>query len=154
MQIVEFKKLKIQNLTAIRQLWEDLNRVHLQDSVHFKEHYETFSFDKRSESWRKLPEKNFYLLIAEAEDSGTIAYCVSTIAADRKGEIDSLFVSPEYRQRGIGETLVKASMEWLRVNECKPIQLAVSYGHESVLGFYQRLGFYPRLTVLELKEND
>jgi len=154
MQTVEFKKIKIQNLTAIKQLWEDLNRVHLEDSVYFKEYYETFSFDKRSESWRKLQEENFYLLIAEAEDSGAIAYCVSTIDADRKGEIDSLFVSPEYRRRGIGETLLKSSMEWLRVSKCKPIRLAVSYGHESVLGFYQKLRFYPRLTVLELKEND
>jgi ribosomal protein S18 acetylase RimI-like enzyme len=154
MQHVTFKRLPANELTRIKPLWEDLNRIHRDDSVYFKEHYAAFSFEIRSAGWLKLPEDNFHLLIALTKDMVPIGYCVSTIDTNRKGEIDSLFVSTTFRQQGIGKALLEKSMERLQGNQCKPIRLTVSYGHESVLGFYQRLGFYPRLTTLEWKEKD
>ena len=152
--MVEYKRVAAHKLTEIKTLWEELNRIHLVDSVYFKEHYATFSFDKRSAPWLRLTEENFHLLVAETKDSTLVGYCVSTIDANQKGEIDSLFVTPAFRQQGIGRALVEESMRWLQRNQCKPICLTVSHGHESVLAFYQQLGFYPRSTTLEFKGQD
>jgi diamine N-acetyltransferase len=154
MQTVEYRRVPAHKLTEIKPLWEELNKIHLVDSVYFKEHYVTFSFDKRSAPWLKLPEENFYLLVAETEDSIPVGYCVSTIDTELKGEIDSLFVTPAFREQGIGRTLIEKSRKWLESNQCQSIRLAVSYGHESVMGFYQRLGFYPRLTILKWKNTN
>jgi len=153
MQTINYKKLTTTELARIKPLWEELNRIHLADSVYFKEHYTHFSFEDRIENLLKLPEKNLHLLIAETEDFSPIGYCISTIDTNKKGEIDSLFVKAEFRKQGIGRVFVVKSMEWLHDNNANPIRLTVSYGHESVLGFYQRMGFYPRLTVLELKND-
>jgi len=148
-----YRRLDTTELPIIKDLWEELNLIHLTDSVYFKEHYASFSFAKRSKGWLKLPEDDFHLLVAETKDSVPVGYCVSTIDTNRKGEIVSLFVSTEFRRKGIGELLVRESMEWLNNKQHISIRLSVSYGHEKVLGFYQKLGFYPRLTTLELKNN-
>lgn len=149
MQTIKYKRLKINKLGEIKLLWEDLNDNHLKDSIYFKEHYTTYSFEKRSAGWLKLPKKNFHLLIAETKDLVIIGYCVSTIDENWKGEIDSLYIKPEFRQQGIGKTTLNKSFQWLQIYHCKPIQLSVSYGHESVIGFYQKLGYYPKFTTLE-----
>jgi len=153
MEKLIYRRLDTTELPVIKDLWKELNLIHLTDSVYFKEHYASFSFTERSRSWLKLPEDDFHLLVAETKDSVPVGYCASTIDANRKGEIDSLFVSTEYRRKGVGELLVRKSIEWLNNKQCISIRLSVSYGHEKVLGFYQKLGFYPRLTTLELKNN-
>lgn len=154
MHTITYRKLTCSELARIKPLWKELNRIHLADSIYFKEHYAHFSFEERSGNWLRLPEENFHLLVAETEDLIPIGYCISTIDANLKGEIDSLFVSAAFRKQGIGKVLMKKSMEWLQANQCNPIRLTVSYGHESILGFYQRMGFYSRLTVLEWKNDD
>jgi ribosomal protein S18 acetylase RimI-like enzyme len=154
MQPIEYKILTKDKLAEIKPLWEELNLIHLEDSVYFKEHYAAFSFEKRSAGWLNMPEEHFHLLIAATKESGPVGYCVSTINTTGKGEIDSLFVCASFRQQGIGKTLTEKNLEWLLENRCNPIRLTVSYGHESVFGFYQRLGFYPRLTTLEWKESN
>lgn len=151
MQTIIYKRITTTELARIKPLWIELNQIHLADSVYFKEHYTHFSFEERIGSWVNIPEKNFHMLVAETEDSTLVGYCISTIDENRKGEIDSLFVSDAFRKQGIGTVFMKKSMEWLLTNQCKPIRLSVSYGHEKVFGFYQQLGLFPRLTILELK---
>jgi ribosomal protein S18 acetylase RimI-like enzyme len=149
--MVLYEILPASRLDEIKHLWEALNLVHFDDSVYFREHFASFTFEKRSAHWRAMSEKNILILVAKADDQKLIGYCVSTIDDANEGEIDSIFVEPEYRGKQIGRELVLKSLDWLRKNNCKPIRLAVSYGHESVIGFYQKLGFYPRLSVLEWK---
>jgi diamine N-acetyltransferase len=152
MSSITYKQLSINNLSEIKPLWEELNKIHSVDSVYFKEHYQSFSFETRSSKWMKLQEDNIFILVAQTDNSTPIGYCVSTIDIDKNAEIDSLFVDTNFRQQGIGRELIEKSKEWLEKNSCQSIRLSVSYGHESVLVFYQRLGFYPRLTALEWKE--
>jgi diamine N-acetyltransferase len=152
MSIITYKQLSLHNLSEIKPLWEELNKIHLADSVHFKEHYQSFSFESRSSKWMKLQEKDIFILVAQTNDSTSIGYCVSTIDVDKNAEIDSLFVDTNFRQLGIGRKLIEKSKEWFQKNSCQSIRLSVSYGHESVLPFYIKSGFFPRLTILELKE--
>jgi len=154
MEIIEYKRLTTNELSQIRVLWEKLNQTHLNDSIYFKDHYAHFSFEERISCWTKLPEKNFQLLIAQTSEFIPIGYCIATINANQGGEIDSLFIDSTFRMQGIGKILMEKSMKWLQKNHCKPIRLNVSYGHESVIEFYQQFGFYARLTTLELIENE
>ena len=148
--ILQVKKLQ---LPVIKLLWEKLNALHLEDSVYFKEHYSTFTFEKRTLRWSKLAESDIIILIAKNTSENIVGYCVSTIH-DNEGEVDSIFVEAEYRKHNIGKQLVETSIEWLKHKGCSKIKLGVSFGHESVFKFYQKLGFYPRMTMLELKNNE
>jgi len=152
MSSITYKRLSILNLSEIKPLWEELNKIHLADSVYFKEHYQSFSFESRSSKWMKLQEDNIFILFAQTDNLTSIGYCVSTIDIDKNAEIDSLFVDTNFRKQGIGHELIEKSKEWLQKNSCKSIRLSVSYGHENVLPFYLKSGFFPRLTTLEFKK--
>jgi diamine N-acetyltransferase len=151
MKTVFYKILSVSQLNEIKPLWEVLNRVHRDDSVYFRDHYASFTFEKRSTRWKTISKENILILAAETEEKKMIGYCVSTIDDANEGEIDSLFVDPNFRGQQIGRELVLKSLDWLRDNQCKPIRLAVCFGHENVIGFYEKLGFFPRMTVLEYK---
>lgn len=140
-------------LIRIRPLWEKLNEIHLRDSVFFKEFYAHFSFEKRSEKWLEMPDDKLLILVVADRFDTITGYCVSTISPSNVGEVDSLFVESAFRNQGLGKQLLTQSVEWLKSRQCAPIRLSVSYGHESVIDFYNKLGFYPRLSVLELNDN-
>jgi ribosomal protein S18 acetylase RimI-like enzyme len=154
MKKINYQKLNLSQLSEIRPLWEALNQIHGEDSVCFKDHYARFTFEKRSARRETMSEEDVLILVAENAGQQLIGYCVSTIDKQKLGEIDSLYVSPEFRGCGVGRTFTVRSLEWLQSNRCKPIRLAVSYGHESVLPFYQTIGFYPQLTILEYKDKE
>lgn len=145
-----FENLPLREIDSIKPLWEKLNALHCQDSVFFKDHYAVFTFDKRVEGiWQKPPDEVKITLVRQADQA--CAYCLST-ADGANGEIDSLYVDEALRGQGVGRRLVEQHAAWLREKGCTKIRLAVSYGHESVLEFYHRCGFFERLTVLEYKD--
>ncbi len=147
----DYQLLPVGELHRIKPLWEKLNSIHLKDSIYFKDHYTSFTFEKRTVAWSKLSEENIRIWVAASENE-IVGYCVATVTNDGKGEVDSLCVEEAWQKRGVGETLVQKSVAWLESKQCSPIRLIVSHGHESVLGFYEKLGFYPRATILELKQ--
>jgi len=57
------------------------------------------------------------------------------------GRINSVYVMPEYRRRGIARALMRATMEWLKRRGCVGVRLNSS---EDGLALYQSLGFKPR----------
>ena len=149
-QLPNYQLLPRTELFRIKPLWEKLNAIHLQDSVYFKDHYSNFTFEKRIMAWNALPDEQVWILAAEVDDD-IVGYIVATATDDGKGEIDSLCVDEAWQNKGVGDSLVRESLAWLESKKCNPIRLIVSYGHESVMGFYEKLDFYPRATILELK---
>lgn len=144
--------LDIAHISSIKSLWEQLNTVHLQDSTHFKNHYKNFTFEKRIENLTSK-EQCEYLIKTLLDDNEIVGYCLCSI--NRKvGEIDSLFIQEDYREYGYGRNLVQAGLQWFEENYCEKVQVSVAAGHESVLGFYEKFGFYPRLTYLVQKRED
>ncbi len=146
-KIIAIGKSQIQRLKS---LWEKLNEMHLTDSNYFKEQYKEFTFDKRCEKFIEM-EDNKILIELVIDNEIPVGYCISTIDKG-VGEIDSLFVEEIYRKFGFGRQLILNSIKWLKRNHCIKIFVTVAEGHESVFGFYQRFGFYPRMTYLQLKE--
>lgn len=152
METLTYRRLAKQSLYEIKPLWEELNKIHLKDSVYFKDHYTTFNFDKRAANWKDIPEENIFILVVDSVEDIPVGYCVST-TKDQYGEVDSLFLNPDYRGNGLGRQLLKKNIDWLKSKNCRTIRLSVSYGHENVVGFYEKMGLYPRLTVLEYKNS-
>lgn len=143
------RTLSKNDLALLKPLWEKLNEIHLHDSPHFKNFYEAFTFEQRIVSFDTIKADNLLIQIVEV-DGKIFGYCISTIT-NETGEIESLYLEESVRGNGLGETLCRNAIEWMKKRSCKKFEVSVSYGHEGVFGFYEKLGFYPRMTMLQLK---
>jgi ribosomal protein S18 acetylase RimI-like enzyme len=147
---IETRDIAKAEIGCIKPLWEELNRIHLADSVHFKDHYRSFTFEKRMGTLLEREDAN--LKITAAFSGATaLGYCVSTIAGT-DGEVEALCVHESIRGEGIGRDLVQSHIAWMKARGCQRIRVSVSHGHDSPLGFYHKLGFRERLLVLELQD--
>jgi len=81
-----------------------------------------------------------------------VGYCVSSLSAEKTGEIESIFIEEKYRSQGIGSSLVTRALEWLDTKGSVRNRVSVGDGNEEAWGFYAKFGFYPRMTVLEQKK--
>ncbi len=143
------RELPKKEIIKLKQLWEKLNQVHLQDSIYFKEHYKEFTFEKRFADFEKIDDKNIKIKIIKDSEI-IVGYCIAT-KKETAGEIDSIYIDEEYRKEGYGKKLIDESIHWLK-KKCQKIMVAVANGQENVFDFYKQCGFYPRLTYLQLKE--
>lgn len=93
-------------------------------------------------------------IASDSENGLDVGYCISTIVETdfgRIGEIESVFVESNYRNRGIGRNLMKSALEWMDDRKVDRKILGVVEGNEGVYEFYRRFGFYPKSTKLEQK---
>ena len=135
-------------LDRIEPLWKALNAIHLEKSVHFKEHYTSFTFAARKKALLSAAEKGRLLALLACVEDQPVGYCVAS-AVDGEGEVDSLYVCEEYRRKGVAKNLMERALAWLEQSGAGRITLKVSVGNEEVLGFYARFGFFPRLAELQ-----
>jgi len=150
--VVTLRRIQKKDIAIIRPLWDKLRLHHYETSVHFKDFYTTFTFEIRTRKLLELNEDDLFLEIAELETGDLIGYCISSISKDCAGELDSIYIEDEFRKRGVGSGLVRDSIEWMKSRACAHIIVGVANGNESALPFYEKFGFLPRMTVLELKD--
>lgn len=136
-------------LDEIKELWEQLNVHHRDRAPHFASVFASKTFADRRANILAHSAGGLCVLLARDLTGKLIGYCVNTITEKRVGEIDSLFVLPEYRGKGLGEALVEQSIRWLNEQGVEKIFLEVSAGNEQVFSFYAKFGFYPAKIVLE-----
>ncbi len=149
----EIIELPIEGLDRLEPLWRQLNALHWRESPYFRRHHESITFADRKAAWiRYGADRLIVAAVRESASGALLGYCVSGHLADGRGEIESLYVDDSLRGRGFGSLLVRRHVAALRERGCGMIRVAVSYGHESVFGFYEKLGFYPRLTYLEMRD--
>ncbi len=139
-------------LDDIKELWEQLNVHHRDRAPHFSAVFARKTFADRKADILAHAAGGLCVLLARDNAGKLIGYCVNTICEFRVGEIDSLFILPEYRGQGLGEILVERSVSWLNEQEVIKIFLEVSAGNEQVFEFYAKYGFYPAKIVLEQQE--
>lgn len=138
-------------LDEIRPLWEKLRSHHHEKTRDFKKRFSSMTFESRKNS---ILENTNGCLVEFARNNETgdyVGYCVSTLYKNGNGEIDSLYVDPEYRGKRIADRLVNDAIEWLHSRDVKEINIYVAAGNEEVFGFYERFGFRP--FVMLLKQN-
>lgn len=143
------EEIDFSQIDSLKSLWAELNKLHIEKSNYFKEHYKTFTFEERLLSFSNYESDKIKIDVLMDKEL-YVGYCISTIS-DNCGEIDSLFISSKYRKYGSGKKLVERSISWLKYNNCKKIVVSVAEGNESVFDFYKEIGFYPRLTQFQLK---
>jgi diamine N-acetyltransferase len=138
-------------LDQIKLLWEALNRHHLASSTQFKTHYEGMTFETRKADLLKkaFAGKIHIDLAIHKETAQPVGYCVSSINQDKAGEVESIFVDPNYRGLGVGDLLMRAALEWMDQEGAKEKTVEVAQGNEAAFGFYATYGFLPRKTTLK-----
>lgn len=147
------KDISVEEVNKIKNLWEQLNKMHLDKSPYFKEHYRNQIFEDRIKVWSKYKNENFLITIIEDDlNKEALGYCISGIDDNGIGEIESIYIEQMIRGQGLGEELINRHINWLKSKESKKIKLAVSYGNEAVLRFYMKAGLFPRLTYMEFKD--
>lgn len=137
-------------LNFVDPLWEKLNSHHLEKSINFKEKFKKFNFKMRKEVIDKKEESTFFIILAKDNDLDKyIGYCMASVSQNNTGEIESIYVEPEYRGLQIGDTFMRKSLEWIKNNGGNKINIGVAAGNENAFNFYAKFGFYPKVTILE-----
>lgn len=149
MDKIEFITGDTSLLDEIKELWEELNQLHIVKSVDFRNHYKAFTFAARKESIVRHIENGALLVAIAYCNNLKIGYCISSVV-DGIGEIDSIFVKTGYRKSDVGHKLMEISLGWIKTNAAKKIVVKVSVGNEEVFGFYSKYGFAPCLTELQI----
>jgi len=155
MQNIEYIITDHSGLDQIRTLWEELNKHHHSYSKHFKERYNSFTFETRKEALlKKIVDGEIRVEIAfDKNKKKNIGYSISSVTGkiEKEGEIDSIFIDPGYRGLGIGETLMKHGIQWLDKHNTKTRKIIVAAGNENVFSYYEKFGFYHKFSILEPK---
>jgi ribosomal protein S18 acetylase RimI-like enzyme len=142
MKTLEYKDLSFEEIDLIQPLWEKLNQHHMERSVPFRKHYEQFTFAERV---RRISHKKLKIITANDPDStAPVGYCITSISPESEGEIESLYLLPEYRGGGAGTRLMELALGWLREQGICEISIRVAAGNEEALPFYAKFGFLPR----------
>jgi len=131
-------------LDRVEPLWSHLRRHHAELAPQWGASLLAGSFDGRRKALINKAARGILVTIAIAPDQQDIGYCVSTIASDATGEVDSLYVVPSHRSRGIGHALMSAAMDWFQKHSIQSIHIDVIAGNDDAQRFYARYGFLPR----------
>lgn len=146
--MIEYVVGGVELVEAVGPLWELLNKHHQAKSIYFKEKFTQFNYDMRKKVFEKQ-DKPRLIILAQNEKKENIGYIVASIGNEKDAEVESLFVAEKYRGQGIADTLMKKSLNWFEENQAKKMIIGVGFGNEEVFDFYQKYGFYPKVTILE-----
>jgi ribosomal protein S18 acetylase RimI-like enzyme len=151
---IEYTAMDEQGLEMAADLWQKLLEYHKSLSQHFSEHFDKMTFGLRKKGLlEKSREGAIRVDLARDTDTGElVGYCISTVSRDRQGEIDSIYIEPDYRGSGIGDNLMERALRWMDEYPVAKKVLGVGAGNEDVFAFYSRYNFYPRTTILEQVE--
>ena len=148
---ISYTKLNKDEIDIIKPLWEKLRAHHKELSKDFQERYAEFKFEERKEELLKKSE-NGILKVDIAKDNDAdeiIGYCISSISENLEGEIDSIYLIEKYRSFGIGDELMKRSLNWMDEKGVKTKKIMIAAGNEDTIEFYRRYNFFPKHIILE-----
>jgi ribosomal protein S18 acetylase RimI-like enzyme len=153
MQSIKFISTDHSGIDRIKTLWEGLNKHHQIRSENFRERYSAMTFEKRKQMlFKKLGDGEMFVELAiDMNNDKKVGYCLSIAMSlpENEGEVESLYIDPAYRGKGIGEVFMKHAIEWLDSKKIVCKRIVVAAGNEEVFPFYERFGFYPKFIILE-----
>jgi len=138
-------------IDSIEDLWTELNQLHSSNSPYFKERFDAFTFNMRKNSLVQSGKDLMIVLAKDKSDHEVIGYSIASISKSDVGEIDSIFIKPDYRGCKIGDELMGQPLSWFKKRNISKVTLGVAVGNEDVLPFYEKFGFYPKVMILEQK---
>ena len=128
-------------LDRVEPLWSQLRRHHADLAPRWSASLLASSFDERR---AELVGKGRVWVSIATWHGQDIGYCVSTIASDATGEVDSLYVIPSHRGSGVGHALMSVAMDWFATQSVRSIVVNVISGNDDAQRFYARYGFLQR----------
>jgi ribosomal protein S18 acetylase RimI-like enzyme len=151
--MIRYVEESVANIMRIQPMWQDLITFLEQKSTFHKDEFKHKVFEQRLiPVFEKAKEGSIRLLIAVSENND-VGYCLSTVSPTGVGEVDSIYVHPTYRNRGIGDYFIDDALASMKKQQVNEVVLSVSEGNEDVIGFYQKYGFQHRYYVLKLNNN-
>jgi ribosomal protein S18 acetylase RimI-like enzyme len=132
---------------ALRALLKAMVEYHAAIDRYYKPFSEYKNIDEEIDGW--LKDKNMRLLGAEVNGKlvGYARLAVESApdyaAAKKIGVVYDLFVSEQYRRRGIANALFVEALEWFEKKKVKYIELSVDARNESGIVLWKKLGFFP-----------
>lgn len=138
-----------ESLSQVEPLWKKLNRHHRELASQNKEHYDHLTFDMRCQMILKQAAPGMVMVEQIMLDSRTaIGYCISLVEKNGRGEIASIYILPEWRNRRLGKALVENALEWMRSKGAGDILVTVLPENSPAQVFYRSFGFYSRLVLM------
>ena len=132
-------------LDRVEPLWLELRQHHADLAPTWRAVLLSSTFENRKAGLRQKASGGGTILVLLAiADDVVVAYCISTVTAAGGGEVDSLYVLPAFRRRGVARALMSRSMDWLRDRATGGIAVDVMAGNEDALRLYTKYGFHVR----------
>lgn len=151
MDKIEYVIGGIELLDSIDFLWVKLNNLHANVSEYFSDQFSNTEFIIRRQNLVQKSNGGELRIEVVNSNSKPIGYCISTIDNNRVGEIDSIYIEEQFRQRRIGHHLIQSAIQWMDIEKVSKKTIVVVSGNESVFPFYQKYGFYLRTSTLVQK---
>lgn len=137
------------DLDAIAPLWARLKSHHRAMAEHFQTQFDAVDWPARKAGLlRRAAGGGLHLDLARDGDT-LVGYCVTTVDARKRAELESVFIEEGYRRRGIRAALVEKALAWMDAVGADRREVAIAAGNEEVLPFYRRFGFEVRAVVMQ-----
>lgn len=129
----------------IEDLWYQLREHHASHARFFSEQILERSFpDRRDEILKTNADRDLLIQIARSQSGIPVGFCICSVTQGECGEIESIYVEPGYRSRGIGTTFMNRAGSWMKENGAAGMEVGVCEGNEEALRFYEQSGYYLR----------
>jgi len=79
-------------------------------------------------------------IVAEKQGK-VVGYAISIVEAGKRGHLISIAVDPRYRRKGIGKTLLKHSLSYLKSRGARTVFLEVRASNVAAQALYRSFGF-------------
>lgn len=137
-------------LTLIEELWNHLKIHHVCNARYFRDQLQARPFSERCDDIKNSnTDREILVHLAKNQGYGPyIGFCISSAAPGSYGEIESIFVMPEYRSLGIGTAFMERALLWIKQRNVTEYRVRVCEGNEQSFRFYERFGFYLRRHLL------
>lgn len=151
MNKINYIEGKKELIPQVIQLREKLLLHHKNLKHHFAEDFEEkLKRNNIKNILKDIKFKKIKIIIAKDIDKNkNIGLCLGIIKEKNIGEIEIIYIDPEYQKNGTGTVLMEKILKWMDDNKVSGKELNVCFGNESVYKFYEKFNFFPRKTLLK-----
>lgn len=148
---IEFAEITSGQLDVIRFLWEELRDHHAALDWAFAHEMDGMKFEARRQGWLEIEAGGLLRMETASVRDGNrlIGYCISKIDETAVGEIDSMYVTPDFRRRGVAGEFVRRSLAWFTESCVWRKRVVVAADNPEAKALYEKFGFLSRTITMQ-----
>jgi ribosomal protein S18 acetylase RimI-like enzyme len=145
MSDVLIRRIEERDVDAVGRLWYQLSIHHEPFAAYYKVKHD--SENLLIEHVKDLMRRSCIFFVAEVGGrivgfvSGYVVMRNPQMAIERIGKVDNIFVSDEFRGKGIGTQLLETLFRYLQGQGMTYIELSCDFANDRALKLYKELGF-------------